>query len=743
MKKYKRFFFAALMIIIAGSCVVSFFSLRQSNESLPPAISTEEWLWLNQNYSSLTVTQEREFAPFSYLNPKGHWTGLTQDYLELIEKRLGFSFIHDQYGTQFQPATRQPKKPATIRIVYQLPSALPTKELVTTSYVSVPHGVFINTNHRRRETYVLQNMEGLRIAVVINSCIHNYLKKYYPNLTLIPTDSELTALLTLSNGRCDAALINEATAFNKIDEFNLSGIRNVGTAGPAMRLAFKIQGNHPELRSILQKMLDSFPEELHEKLAARWLNKGRLATATLKKLKKNFTFFLILATIATLLFFMWVTILRRQINIKTAELQHELTLRKNIEKQLLQGEKINNVGTLACGFVHDLNNLLTAILGYAELSNASKTNSNEQLHHNLDQIHQAACQAQEMAKNILSHSKNNGKAAPLRPAYETISDSILFLKGLLPPKISIQTQLTSHHCGIRTTTSQISQLLLNLCWNACDAMRGQGTIFIATELVVIQDDELPPYGTLYMLGGTAGEYLRISVRDTGTGIPENKLKQIFTPFYTTKSPVKGTGIGLFTVKEQMKKLRGNLRVETSSYGATFHLLIPVTELNAANIPQNAMQGTTKSAPAPLSNDKLDSESAPTEKSAEKQLSILIISADTQTSTSARKIYQRLGHVSQHASTTDTALELVKTTCKPSLIILHDKISGQLSLTELTNRIYNIDKEIPIVFCTAPDNNDLTSLKAFKNIKSIIQHPLTLRDYVKITSLARHERNIKE
>lgn len=726
-----------LSLIITGSCLL-FFYITQQQESPESTISSEEWLWLNQNYNTLTLTQENELPPFSYLNPKGHWTGLTEDYLEIIEKRLGFEFIRKQYGTQLQPPTRQPKHPASIRIVYQLPPQPITEDLVTTSYASVPHAVFVNTQNRTRKTYVLQNMEGLSIAVVINSSIHNYIKKFYPELNLIPTDSELNALLALSNGRCDVALVNEATAFYKIDEFNLVGLRKVGSAGPALRLAFKIQGNQPRLHSILQKMLKAIPEKTHEKLAARWLKGGRFADIALKRMKQNFITFFAVAACGAFLFFVWVTVLRKQIDQKTAALQQELRLRKNVEKQLLQETKINSLGALACGFVHDVNNILTAVLGYATLNSHAQKSSTVQLQYNLDQIHLAASRAQDMAQNILNHSRDQESHSTLLPACDVVRDSILFLKGLLPPKIILHSKLNGQQCVINTSTSQIAQLLLNLCWNACDAMQGKGTLFITTQQVTITEEDLPPNNPRYLLSCPVGKFFEITVRDTGPGIPEDMLDQIFTPFYTTKPTVQGTGIGLFIVRETIKRLQGTLRVESNSHGAVFHLLIPLAHSIDTNI--LASEATTSwhhdtcSLPVPRSEDQI------TKEKTSEQLTILLVSSDKDILDFAKRLYLRLGHIVHQATSENDALNFITTLdeLSLSLVIINETRADKTSGLKFAQRVSDIDKSVPIVLCTKQESTDYADFTKQHNIADIAYHPIMLRDYVKMTSFARRE-----
>ncbi|KAF1076998.1 ATP-binding protein [Halodesulfovibrio sp. MK-HDV] len=739
-QRRKAFVIGLFTLIIAGSCLLFFYINQQQKDSLAPTISTKEWLWLNQHYDVLTLTQESELPPFSYLNPKGHWTGLTEDYLEIIERRLGFEFIRKQYGTQLQPATRQPKRPASIRVVYQLPSKLKAEDLVTTSYVSVPHAVFVNTKNRTRKTYVLQNMEGLCIAVVINSSIHNYIKEFYPELNLTPTDSELNALLALSNGRCDVALVNEATAYYKIHEFNLVGLRKVGSAGPALRLAFKIQGDQPQLHSILQKMLLSIPEKTHEKLAARWLKGGRFANIALKRMRQNFITFLALATCGALLFFVWVTVLRRQINQKTAALQHELQLRKNVEKQLFQGTKINSLGALACGFVHDVNNILTAVLGYATLNRHAQKNNTTQLQYNLDKIHLAASRAQDMAQNILNHSRDQDSHSTLLPACNVVRDSILFLKGLLPPKIILHSKLNGQQCIINTSTSQIAQLLLNLCWNACDAMQGKGNLFITTQRVIITENDLPPKDSKYLLSCPAGEFFEITVRDTGPGIPDDKLGQIFTPFYTTKPMVQGTGIGLFIVRETIKRLRGTLRIASSSHGTVFHLLIPLAcGTDAATMDSTpdsesatSWQHDTCSHPTPHSQDRITKE-----KNSE-QLTILLVSSDKAVLDFAKRLYLRLGHIVHQATAENDALNFINTLdeLSLSLIIINEAHADEASGLSFAQRVSDIDKTLPIVLCTNQEKDNCADLTDQHNILEVVYEPIMLRDYVKMTSLAR-------
>jgi PAS domain S-box-containing protein len=248
----------------------------------------------------------------------------------------------------------------------------------------------------------------------------------------------------------------------------------------------------------------------------------------------------------------------------------DITDRRRLEEQLRQSQKMEAVGTLAGGIAHDFNNILGVIFGYAELSQDLAA-GNSMLENNLDQILKAADRAKDLVSQILAFSrKSESDVKPLR-AHLVIKEALKLLRASLPATISILTDIDGTHDIVVADATQLHQIIMNLCTNAAYAMHQNG----GTLDVKLQPVDLDQYSATSYNGITAGPYVQLSVKDTGTGIPADIINRIFEPFFTTKDVGKGTGMGLSVVHGIVKSLRGDIKVYSDpGMGSIFHVLLP-------------------------------------------------------------------------------------------------------------------------------------------------------------------------
>ncbi len=247
----------------------------------------------------------------------------------------------------------------------------------------------------------------------------------------------------------------------------------------------------------------------------------------------------------------------------------DITVERRLEGQLLQSRKMESVGLLAGGVAHDFNNMLTPILGYTELLASDFTAGDSRLEQ-LEIIKNAAERARNLTQRLLAFSRKQLielKTVDLGDVIRRFQD---MLHQTIREDIRIAISIPPSLSAVRADAGQIEQVLLNLSFNAQDAMPGGGTL--AIELADIDLDE--SYAALHP-ETVPGPYVMLSISDTGTGMDARALEHVFEPFFTTKELGKGTGLGLSTVYGIVKQHGGSINVYTEKdHGTTFKIFLP-------------------------------------------------------------------------------------------------------------------------------------------------------------------------
>ena len=244
--------------------------------------------------------------------------------------------------------------------------------------------------------------------------------------------------------------------------------------------------------------------------------------------------------------------------------------REMMRSQLLHAQKMEAVGTLAGGIAHDFNNLIQVMQGFVQLLLFDKNEKSEE-YEELKQIEKAARKAGDLTQQILTFSRKMGSSPrPLNLNYE-IRQAKKLLQRTLPKMIKIDLRLKKNLRPINADPSELNQILMNLAVNARDALADKGALIIETDRVIIdhQYDEAHPEVRL-------GEYILLTVTDTGHGMDKETLKYIFDPFYTTKEVGKGTGLGLSMVYGIVKSYKGYITCHSEiGVGTSFKIHLPV------------------------------------------------------------------------------------------------------------------------------------------------------------------------
>jgi signal transduction histidine kinase/CheY-like chemotaxis protein len=247
----------------------------------------------------------------------------------------------------------------------------------------------------------------------------------------------------------------------------------------------------------------------------------------------------------------------------------DITQRKELEEQLRQGQKLEAIGRLAGGVAHDFNNLLTVILGNVSLLHSSLPR--EAAERDLTgTIERAAWRAAELTRQLLGFSRQTLLWLEVVNLNDPLTEVVRNIERTLPCGVSLEVRTTSDLWPVQADPGQITQVLLNLCVNAFDALPAGGRLVLESANRVVDEGH-----ALAHADARAGAFACLSVTDTGTGIPEDVLPRIFEPFFTTKPPGQGTGLGLAMVHGIVKQHQGWVECRSKlGAGTAFDVYFP-------------------------------------------------------------------------------------------------------------------------------------------------------------------------
>jgi nitrogen-specific signal transduction histidine kinase/ActR/RegA family two-component response regulator len=253
-----------------------------------------------------------------------------------------------------------------------------------------------------------------------------------------------------------------------------------------------------------------------------------------------------------------------------AQLQAEMAQRQLLSEELRQVQKMEAVGRLAGGVAHDFNNILAAIIGYTELA-THNTAASSPAWRQLQEVLRACQRAKALVQQILTFSRRTEQVYTSVQLPSLVEETLALLRASLPSTIEIRQHIDNGVGAVLADPTQLHQVIINLCANAEYAMRQTGGLLeIRLESVEVEATLAAQYPTLHL-----GPYARLTVRDTGQGMPPDIVERMYDPFFTTKAAGEGTGIGLSVVHGIVASHGGTITVESQvGCGTTFMIYLP-------------------------------------------------------------------------------------------------------------------------------------------------------------------------
>jgi PAS domain S-box-containing protein len=376
----------------------------------------------------------------------------------------------------------------------------------------------------------------------------------------------------------------------------------------------------------------------------------------------------------------------------------DITERKRLESQLQQAQKLEAVGRLAGGIAHDFNNMLAVIMGQAEMA-SSALESTDSIFESIQEIRKAAERSAELTRQLLTFAREQNVAPQVLDLNQVISERLTMLRRLMGENVILKWDPSPGLWPVGMDPAHVDQILLNLSANARDAILDIGMLTISTENRLRQGGRPEQAG-----GESPGEWVLLTVTDTGMGMSEESLAHLFEPFFTTKEVGKGTGLGLATVYGIVQRSRGWIEVESElGQGTTFRIYLPRA--------QGAVIGGQEADRTPLARGRE---------------TLLVVEDEPAILKILRTTLQGLGYTVMEAASVKDALAVAARHEGPVHLLLTDVIMPEMNGRDLYTKIAALHPGIRVIFMSGYTADVFEQPDGGKEHFSFLQKPFSMR-----------------
>jgi signal transduction histidine kinase/CheY-like chemotaxis protein len=386
------------------------------------------------------------------------------------------------------------------------------------------------------------------------------------------------------------------------------------------------------------------------------------------------------------------------------ELKDRMAEARQMQTKLASSEKFQALGQMASGVAHDFNNILSGIMGYAEMA-LYDISENSPARKSIEQVLKASNRAEDLVKQILAFSRQSESDQERRPIqiHHIVQEALKLTRASLPTTIDIHQDISTHGTTVLADPTQIHQIMMNFCTNAHHAMREKGGI-LEVSLVPVELDsiEVGDYPDL-----KPGSYLKLSIGDTGDGMDANTMQRIFDPYFTTKEKGVGIGMGLSVVHGIVKRHNGAIKVFSRlGEGSTFQVLLPRIE-KEIEYEAEALE------PLSLGKER-----------------ILFVDDEKALIDLGKQMLERLGYKVVSRTSSVEALEAFRSDPEKFDLVITDMTMPNMTGDKLAEEIMAIRPDTPIILCTG-FSQLITEGQAKKmGIREFVMKPLVMSDLAK-------------
>jgi len=379
----------------------------------------------------------------------------------------------------------------------------------------------------------------------------------------------------------------------------------------------------------------------------------------------------------------------------------DITEKNRLQHQLQQAQKMESIGTLAGGIAHDFNNILSGIIGFTEIA-LQDTPKGSELQANLQKVLKGGDRAKDLVKQILTFSRQSELEPKPVKIKTIITEALKLLRASLPTTIEMHQNLQSNS-AVMADPTQIHQILMNLCTNAGQSMQEKGGVLEVSLTEVKLDYEFAAHHSEF----TPGTFIKLTVGDTGPGIPPEIQDRIFDPFFTTRGKSEGTGMGLSVVHGIVQAYGGTITIDSKpGEGAVFNIFLPVVES------EDALEIKTEE---PLFYG--------TER-------ILFIDDEEFQVDLGRQMLERLGYKVVTETSSLKALELFRNHPEDFDLVITDLTMPKMTGDELGKEFIAIRNDIPIIILTGYSQRITEDNIKRMGFKGFAMKPVVMKELAK-------------
>ncbi|MEN8201567.1 MAG: ATP-binding protein [Bacteroidota bacterium] len=397
----------------------------------------------------------------------------------------------------------------------------------------------------------------------------------------------------------------------------------------------------------------------------------------------------------------------RQLTLANKDLKKEIEIRKHHEKektklegQLLQLQKMETIGTLAGGIAHDFNNILTPILGYTEMA-LEELSDESVLRYDIEQINSAAIRGKDLVQQILTFSRQMDFDKKPIKLDDVVREVLKLIRASFPSSIEIKQDLDSNCGTVLADSTQMHQIIMNLCTNAYHAMSNTGGVLS----VSLDKQSVSPR----QIGGSVkiqkGIYVRLIIADTGHGMDKRTIERIFEPFFTKKEVGSGSGLGLSVVHGIVSNNNGAIEVESEpGKGSKFIIYLP------------------------QHSEHQDSEGDVSQKAKKGKGNILFVDDEKEITFMGKRMLESLGYNVDIKTDSQTALQDFKKNPEKYDLLVTDQAMPRMTGTELIGEIKQIRPDLKTIIITGYQDSIPVNATEQYGITNIISKPLILSEF---------------
>ncbi len=383
--------------------------------------------------------------------------------------------------------------------------------------------------------------------------------------------------------------------------------------------------------------------------------------------------------------------------------------KQQLELQLNQSRKMDAIGQLAGGIAHDFNNVLTGIINATQLLKSSNNDFDEDSNKLIDMILLSSERAAKLTSNLLSFSRKGKVISKSLNINTIIEDSIEILSKTINKKISITFKKEAEVCEIIGDDSQLQNIFINLGINSSHAIINNGKIIFETKNVFLDEN----YIKNSSFDIESGKYIKITVKDTGTGIKEDIINKIFEPFFTTKEEGRGTGLGLTAVYGAVVGHKGVIEVSSKvGLGTSFNIYLPCSKSEKDNEKKNIDL-----------KDKYENK--------EIKGTVLIVDDEEVIRITEEHILKKIGYTVLTAENGKKAVEIFKKYCDDIDIVIMDMIMPEMNGSEAFYKIKEIKNDVKVIISSGfTKDENLERLKK-DGLSGVLEKPFSISELVKV------------